>query len=85
VTVGFEALLKSLESKSLVSGDKCTRVVLEFDSSDALQLLNDLNALHSAEKLVAVAISDGTANNKKAQRPGVGVTRKGKANGIQEG
>jgi hypothetical protein len=55
--VGFEALIKEINSKSLVSGDKATRVVLEFDSSKALETLNALNELHVADKTVAVAIA----------------------------
>lgn len=56
--IGFEALIKEISSKSLVSGDKATRVVLEFDSSKALETLNGLNALHVADKTVAVAIAE---------------------------
>ncbi len=52
----FEALIKSVTNKSLVSGDKATRVVLEFDSSKKTKELNILNGLHRADKLVKVAI-----------------------------
>ena len=57
--VGFKALVKSIENKSLVSGDKATRVVLEFDSSRHLAVLNTLNELHSATRLVDVIIMRG--------------------------
>lgn len=55
--VGFEALIKEIHHKSLVSGDKATRVVLEFDSSKALETINILNELHRADRLVGVAIA----------------------------
>jgi len=54
--VGFEALVKSISSKSLVSGDKETHVTLAFDSSKALKTLNALNELHRADGLVSVVI-----------------------------
>lgn len=56
--VAFEAVIKEIKNKSLVSGDKATRVVLEFDSNDALDVLNSLNELHRADRLVAVVIMD---------------------------
>ena len=54
--VAFSALIKKIESKSLVSGDKETYVTLAFDSSRALRTLNELNALHRADGLVSVGI-----------------------------
>jgi hypothetical protein len=56
--IGFEALIKEINSKSLVSGDKATRIILEFESTKALEVLNGLNALHVADKTVAVAIAE---------------------------
>lgn len=56
--VAFEAIIKEIKNKSLVSGDKATRVVLEFDSNNALDILNSLNELHRADSLVAVVIMD---------------------------
>ncbi|HQM75393.1 MAG: hypothetical protein RBR88_05280 [Candidatus Saccharicenans sp.] len=56
--VAFEAMIKSIQNKSLVSGDKATRIVLEFDSSDKTQILNILNELHRADRTVAVAIAE---------------------------
>ena len=56
--VCFEALIKGINSKSLVSGDKATRVVLEFDSDKKLDILNSLNELHQADKNVTVVIMD---------------------------
>jgi len=55
--VGFKALVKSIENKSLVSGDKATRVILEFDSGKHTDVLNALNELHKADALVSVIIA----------------------------
>lgn len=52
----FKALVVEVKSKSLVSGDKETRVVLAFDSSKALETLNALNEIHVADALVNVGI-----------------------------
>jgi hypothetical protein len=57
--VAFMALIKKIESKSLVSGDKETYVTLAFDSSKALATLNALNELHRADGLVSVGIVTG--------------------------
>lgn len=54
--VAFMALIKKIENKSLVSGDKETYVTLAFDSSKALKTLNALNELHRADGLVSVGI-----------------------------
>lgn len=54
--VAFEALIKDIHTKSLVSGDKATRVILEFDSSNKTGVLNDLNELHRADRQVMVAL-----------------------------
>jgi len=54
--VAFSALIKEVKSKSLVSGDKETHVVLAFDSTLALETLNALNELHRADHLVSVGI-----------------------------
>ena len=56
--VAFEAMIKAINNKSLVSGDKATRVVLEFDSDKKLDILNSLNELHQADKNVTVVIMD---------------------------
>jgi len=55
--VAFEAMIKSIQNKSLVSGDKATRIVLEFDSSDKTQILNILNELNQANKTVTITIA----------------------------
>jgi len=53
----FPALIKQITSKSLVSGDKSARVILEIDSP-ADELLDSLNRLHRADGLVKVTIED---------------------------
>ena len=56
--VAFEAMIKAINNKSLVSGDKATRVILEFDSNKKLDVLNSLNELHQADKDITVVIMD---------------------------
>ena len=56
--VAFEAMIKAINNKSLVSGDKATRVILEFDSDKKLDVLNSLNELHQADKDITVVIMD---------------------------
>ena len=56
--VAFEAMIKAINNKSLVSGDKATRVILEFDSDNKLDILNSLNELHQADKSITVVIMD---------------------------
>ena len=56
--VAFEAMIKEIKNKSLVSGDKATRIVLEFDSNEKLDILNNLNELHQADRNITVVIMD---------------------------
>ena len=56
--VAFKAMIKAINNKSLVSGDKATRVILEFDSNKKLDVLNSLNELHQADKNITVVIMD---------------------------
>ncbi|GAG36383.1 unnamed protein product [marine sediment metagenome] len=56
--VAFEAMIKEINNKSLVCGEKATRITLEFDSSKHTQILNDLNTLHVADKPAMVVIMD---------------------------
>ena len=56
--VAFEAMIREVKNKSLVSGDKSTRIVLEFDSDRKLDVLNALNELQVADKTVFVVITD---------------------------
>ncbi len=55
--VGFKALLLRVDTKSLRSGDKSTRITLEVDSPKD-SLVDSINRLHRADKLVAVAIAE---------------------------
>jgi len=55
--VGFSALVKESNVKSLVSGDKALRVVLEVWPIPR-GLVGKLDELHSATKQVAVAIAE---------------------------
>lgn len=52
--VAFEALIKELSVKSLVSGDKEARLILQFAPTD--EILDGLNRLHKADTLVMAAI-----------------------------
>ena len=54
--VKFEALIKELNIKSLVSLDKEARLILQFQPTD--DILNKLNQIHKPDELVKVMISD---------------------------
>jgi len=56
--IAFEALIKGVHNKSLVSGDKATRVTLEFESTKKGEVLNALNDLHRADREVMVVIME---------------------------
>ena len=53
--VKFDALIKELKTKSLVSLDKETRLILQFQPNDSI--LNKLNKIHKPDELVKVVIS----------------------------
>jgi len=53
--VSFEALIKELKIKSLVSLDKEARIVLQFQPSD--DILDKLNRIHKPDELVNIKIS----------------------------
>ena len=53
--VKFEALIKELKTKSLVSLDKEARLILQFQPTD--NILNKLNRIHKPDELVKVVIS----------------------------
>ena len=57
--IAFEALIKKVSHKSLVSGDKSTEVILQFDSSNKTAILNSLNKLQVADDSVMVVIMEG--------------------------
>ncbi len=53
--IAFEALIQQVNIKSLRSGDKSMRIVLEIDNPED-KLVATLNELHRADQFVAVAI-----------------------------
>jgi len=53
--VTFEALVKLNAIKSLVSGDKGSRLTLELNAEDD-DLMDKINRLHKADKTVRVTI-----------------------------
>jgi len=53
--VEFQALIKQVTTKSLVSGDKESRLLLEFIPND--ELLGGLNKLHRADEMVNIKIT----------------------------
>jgi len=54
--VKFEALIKELNIKSLVSLDKEARLILQFQPTD--DILNKLNQIHKPDELIKVMISN---------------------------
>ena len=54
--VKFEALIKEIKTKSLVSLDKEARLVLQFQPTD--DILDKLNRIHKPDELVEVVISN---------------------------
>lgn len=58
--VSFEALIKELKIKSLVSLDKEARLVLQFLPTD--DILDKLNKIHKPDEFVKVVISDEGKN-----------------------
>jgi len=55
--IAFEALIKELNIKSLVSGDKQARVLLEINSPDD-EIIAAINELQRADRFVAVALAE---------------------------
>jgi len=53
--VKFEALIKKMEQKSLVSLDKECRLTLQFQADD--DVINKINRLHRPDELVNITIS----------------------------
>jgi len=56
--IAIEAMIKQITNKSLVSGDKATNVLIQFDSNDKLKELNALNSLHHADKNIMVVFME---------------------------
>jgi len=64
--VAFKGLIKQLNIKSLVSGDKEARLTIDFKPDD--DTLADLNKLHKPDELIYVVIMDeDIVNNNKKQ------------------
>jgi hypothetical protein len=59
--VAFLALIKSVIIKSLVSGDKSVRIVLEVDSPTD-EVLQSINRVHIADKQIAVGLAEVKGN-----------------------
>lgn len=55
--IAFEALIQQISIKSLRSGDKSMRIILEVDQPED-KLVSILNELHRADRLVAVAVAE---------------------------
>ncbi len=53
--VAFQALIQQVTIKSLRSGDKSMRIVLEVDQPED-EMISCLNELHRADRLVGVGI-----------------------------
>lgn len=53
----FEALIKKIEIKSLVSLDKGVRLILDFSGEDP-EIIDRLNRLMKADEFVRVQISN---------------------------
>jgi hypothetical protein len=54
--VAFSALIKSVNHKSLASGDKETWITLAFNSTRETKTINALNELHRPNAFVSVGI-----------------------------
>ena len=52
--VKFEALIKEIKTKSLVSLDKEARIILQFQPTD--DILDKLNRIHKPDELVNIII-----------------------------
>jgi len=58
--VSFEALIKELKIKSLVSLDKEARLVLQFQPTD--DVLDKLNRIHKPDEVVKVVMISNEKN-----------------------
>jgi len=54
--IAFEALIKQLNVKSLVSGDKEARLILQFLPTD--DILDKINRLHKANDTITAVLMD---------------------------
>ena len=55
--ISFEALIKKIEIKSLVSLDKAGRLTIDFNGEDP-EVIDKLNRLMRADETVKIEISD---------------------------
>jgi len=60
--VAFDCLIKQVTIKSLVSGDKAARIILEIDSPDD-ETLNKINQLHKADETLKVVFLECKEEN----------------------
>jgi len=60
MTVNFEALIKKIEIKSLVSLDRGCQILLELNGNDD-ELIKSLIELHRADQTVKVTIEKNNA------------------------
>ena len=56
--IAFEALIKKVSHKSLISGDKSTEITLQFNSTDKTKILDALNKLQIADGMIMAVIMD---------------------------
>ncbi len=54
--VAFKGLIKNLSTKSLVCGEKESRLTINFRPKD--EILSELNKLHKPDDLVFIVIMD---------------------------
>jgi len=54
--IALEALIKQLNVKSLVSGDKEARLILQFLPTD--DILDKINRLHKADSSIMIVLID---------------------------
>lgn len=54
--VAFDALIKDIKTRSVQSGDKVTRILIEFDSTNKTEILNELNYLQKGDRFVSIGI-----------------------------
>jgi len=55
--ITFQALIKKIEIKSLVSLDKAGRLIIDFNAED-IEIANRLNELMRADETVQITIKD---------------------------
>jgi len=56
--ITFDALIKKLEIKSLVSLDKVARLTIDFSGENA-EVIDKLNRLMRADETIQITVKDG--------------------------